>query len=308
MKIGFIGLGKMGSGMARNLLRAGHQVTGYNRSREKAQALAKDGARVANSPAEAARGSEAVFTMLADDHAVSDVVFGDDGLASVPHPAPIHISSSTISVAFARRLAQEHANRGQRFLTACVFGRPEAAENKKLVVVAAGDSSTIDRCRPLFDDIGRAAIVAGPEPWHANLFKLCGNFMISSMLETFSEAFATTRKAGLDPHRFLDIMNELFQSPVYKNYGATIADQKFDPAGFALKLGLKDVRQVLEAAQELGSPMPVASLVRDHLVSAMAHGQESLDWSSLALVLARSAGLEEEKSESTSAHASSGSA
>ena len=302
MEIGFIGLGNMGSGMARNLLRAGHQLTVYNRSQDKAEALSKEGARVASSPAEAAHGSQGVITMLSDDQALSEVVFGDNGLASGLEPGAVHISSSTISVAFARRLAEEHANRGQRFITACVFGRPEAAENKKLVVVAAGDSQTIERSRPLFDAIGRATFIAGPEPWHANLLKLCGNFMIASMLETFSEAFATTRKAGLDPHQFLDIMNELFQSPVYKNYGATIADEKFEPAGFALKLGLKDVRQVLDAAQDLGSPMPVASVVRDHLVSAMAHGQEALDWSSLSRVLARSVGLEE-SSGSKIAHA-----
>ncbi|HEX3685524.1 MAG TPA: NAD(P)-dependent oxidoreductase [Bryobacteraceae bacterium] len=302
MKIGFIGLGQMGSGMARNLLRAGHQLAVYNRTREKAQALSKDGARLANSPADAARGADAVFTMLSDDRALSEVVFGDNGLASVPHPAPVHISSSSISVALARRLAQEHAHRGQRFLTACVFGRPDAAENKKLIVVAAGELQTLDPCRPLFDALGRATFVAGPEPWHANLFKLCGNFMIASMLETFSEAFAATRKAGLDHHRFLEIMNELFQSPVYQNYGATIADEKFSPAGFALNLGLKDVRQVLEAAHDLAVPMPFASVVRDHFVSAIAHGQESLDWSSLARVLARDAGLEE-PGESKSARA-----
>jgi 3-hydroxyisobutyrate dehydrogenase-like beta-hydroxyacid dehydrogenase len=302
MKLGFIGLGRMGAGMARNLLRAGHQVTAYNRTREKAQALSKDGARIASSPADAARGADAVFTMLSDDQALSEVVFGHDGLASIPGPAPVHISSSTISVAFARRLEQEHASRGQRFLTACVFGRPHAAENKKLMVVAAGDPAAIQRFSPLFDALGRATFVAGPEPWQANLFKLCGNFMIASMLESFSEAFAITRKAGLDHHLFLEIMNELFQSPVYKNYGATIAEEKFEPAGFALKLGLKDVRQVLEAAHDLAAPMPFASIVRDHLVSAMAHGQESLDWSSFSRVAARNAGLDK-RIESNSAHA-----
>jgi 3-hydroxyisobutyrate dehydrogenase-like beta-hydroxyacid dehydrogenase len=292
MKIGFIGLGLMGSGMARNLLRAGHEVAAYNRTREKAEALSKDGARVANSPAEAARGSEAVFTMLSDDQAVSEVVFGKDGLASGLENNAAHISSSTISVAMARRLAEEHAKKGQRFLTACVFGRPEAAENKKLIVVAAGRSELLDRYRPLFDAIGRATFAIGPEPWHANAVKLCGNFMIASMVETFSEAFAAMRKAGIDHYLFLEVMNELFQSPVYKNYGATIAAEKFEPAGFTLKLGLKDVRLILEAAESLAAPMPFASIVRDHLVSAMAHGQESLDWSSVSHVLARNAGLE----------------
>lgn len=302
MNLGFIGLGRMGAGMARNLLRAGHHLAVYNRTREKAQALAEHGARIARSPADAASGAEAVFTMLSDDHALSEVVFGEHGLASLHDAAPIHISSSTISVAFARRLAQEHAARRQPFLTACVFGRPEAAENKKLIVVAAADAPTIEHCRPLFEAIGRATFIAGPEPWNANLFKLCGNFMIASMLETFGEAFAAVRKANLDHHRFLDIVNELFQSPVYKNYGATVADEKFDPAGFALNLGLKDVRQVLEAAHDLAVPMPFASVVRDHLVSAMAHGQELLDWSSFCRVPARNAGLEEPHS-SKSTHA-----
>jgi 3-hydroxyisobutyrate dehydrogenase-like beta-hydroxyacid dehydrogenase len=305
MNIGFIGLGRMGSGMARNLLRAGHRIAVYNRTREKAEPLANEGARIASSPADAARGVEAVFTMLSDDQALSDVVFGEHGLASLAAGAPIHISSSTISVAFARRLAQEHAQRRQPFLTACVFGRPEAAENRKLIVVAGGEPKTIDRCQPLFEAIGRASFIAGPEPWHANLFKLCGNFTIASMLETFSEAFAAVRKAGLDHHRFLDIVNELFQSPVYKNYGATVAQEQFEPAGFALKLGLKDVRQVLEAAHDLAVPMPFASVVRDHLVSAMAHGQESLDWSSFSRVLARAAGLEQTTQPNT-AQASSG--
>lgn len=291
MNVGFIGLGKMGAGMAQNLMRAGHRLTVYNRTREKAEAFAKEGAHVANSPAEAARDVEAVFTMLSDDHAMSEVVFGKDGIADGLDGDTVHVSSSTISVAFARRLAQEHGTRGQRFITACVFGRPEAAENKKLIVVTAGDRQTVDQCRPLCDAIGRATFVGGSEPWHANLLKLCGNFMIASMLETFGEAFATVRKGGVDHHLFLEVMNELFQSPVYKNYGATIADEKFDPAGFELKLGLKDVRQVLEAAGELGAPMPVASVVRDHFVSAVAHGQESLDWSSVARVVARGAGL-----------------
>jgi 3-hydroxyisobutyrate dehydrogenase-like beta-hydroxyacid dehydrogenase len=291
MDVGFIGLGKMGAGMARNLMRAGHRLTVYNRSREKAEPLAKEGARVARSPAEAARGVEAVFTMLSDDHAVAEVVFGEDGMAAGLAGGAIHISSSTISVAFARRLEDEHAKRGQRLLTACVFGRPEAAESKKLVVVPAGEGQVVDRCRPLFNAIGRATFVAGAEPWHANLLKLCGNFMIASAIETFGEAFATLRKAGIDHHVFLEVMIELFQSPVYKGYGGAIADERFDPAGFALRLGLKDVRQVLEAAGELGAPMPVASVVRDHFISAMAHGQESLDWSSVARVAARNAGL-----------------
>lgn len=291
MKIGFIGLGKMGFGIARNLLRAGHEVAVYNRTREKAEALGRDGARVANSAAEAARQAEAVFTMLSDDRAVSEAVLGENGIASSLGRGAAHISSSTISVALARRLAEEHGKRGQVFVTAAVFGRPEAAENKKLIVVVGGAGDAVERFRPLFEAIGRRTFVAGAEPWQANTVKLSGNFMIASMLESFGESFAMMRKARIDQHLFLDVMKELFGSPAYENYGTVIADQKFEPAGFALRLGLKDVRQALEAADEFGVPMPFASVLRDHFLSAIAQGQENLDWSSIARVAARSAGL-----------------
>ena len=281
----------MGSGMARNLLRAGHEVTVYNRTRDKAEALAADGARVADSPADACRDAEAVITMLADDAAVEQLVFGENGIAAALAPGAVHISSSTISTALARRLAREHARRGQHYLSAPVFGRPDAAESKRLLVVAAGRAEAIERCRPLFDAVGRQTFVAGAEPWQANAVKLCGNFMIASMLETFGEAYAALRKSNVDPHLFLDVMNALFASPVYANYGKIVADQNFEPAGFALRLGLKDARLVLETAQECAAPMPLASLIRDHLLSGVAQGQAEMDWASIARVIARDAGL-----------------
>ena len=281
----------MGSGMAHNLLRAGHELVVYNRSREKAEALAAQGARVADSPLASAREAEAVVTMLADDHAVEDVVFGDKGILAGLRGGCIHISSSTISTALARRLTAVHSGREQGYLSVPVFGRPDAAEAKKLVVVPAGPAEVIERCRPIFDAIGRATFVAGSEPWQANAVKVCGNFMIASMLETFGEAFATLRKAGVDPHRFLEIVNALFASPIYANYGSIVADEKFEPAGFALKLGLKDVRLVLATSEECAAPMPFASVIRDHLIEAIAHGQSELDWSSVTRVSAKQAGL-----------------
>jgi 3-hydroxyisobutyrate dehydrogenase-like beta-hydroxyacid dehydrogenase len=291
MKIGFIGLGRMGSGMAHNLLRVGNDVTVYNRSREKAEALSKNGAHVADSPADACRNAEAVFTMLADDLALEQVVFGEKGVASALGKNAVHISSSTISTALSRRLAAEHATRGQGYLSAPVFGRPEAAEGKKLLVVVAGEQKLAERYAPLFDAIGRQTFVIGAEPWQANAAKLCGNFMIASMLEAFAEAFATLRKADVPPHAFLEIMSTLFGSPVYSNYGRLIADGKFEPVGFALRLGFKDVRLVLQTAEECAAPMPLASLIHDQFVSAMAHGQADQDWASLANVAARNAGL-----------------
>jgi 3-hydroxyisobutyrate dehydrogenase-like beta-hydroxyacid dehydrogenase len=270
--------------MARNLLHAGFDVVVYNRSRGKADAL---GARVADSSAEACRDRDAVITMLADDRAVEDVFWGSGGMLEALQPGTIHISCSTISTALARRLAAAHA----ATVSAPVFGRPEAAEAKKLLVVPAGHSELVERCRPIFDAIGRATFVAGAEPWQANAVKLCGNFMIASMLETFGEAFATLRKSKVDPHLFLEVMNALFASPVYANYGRMAADQRFEPAGFALRLGLKDVRLGLETGLECNSPMPLASLLRDRFLDAMAHGQAEMDWSSLVRVSARGAGL-----------------
>ena len=291
MDIAFIGLGRMGRGMARNLLRAGHTLTVYNRSSEKAQALAGDGARVAESPAEACRDVEVVMTMVADDHAVEEIVFGRDGIASAMKKDCIHISHSTISPALARRLDSEHAQRSQGYLSAPVFGRPDAAEAGKLLVVVAGRSELEERCRPLFDVIGRQAFVVGLEPWQAIVSMLCGNFMISSVIEALGEAYATLRKSGVAPLAFLEIMNALFASPVIANYGSIIAKEQFEPAQFALHLGLKDLRLVLATADERAAPMPMASLVHDHMVSAVAQGQAEMDWSSVARVAAREAGL-----------------
>lgn len=291
MKIAFIGLGKMGEPMARSLLQAGHQVVVYNRTRAKAEALAAGGALIADSPGAAARTCDIAVTMLSDDDAVRHSALGDDGISSSLTEGAVHIGSSTISTALARHLTAEHAARNQRYVSAPVFGRPDAASAGKLLVAAAGEPSVLDRCRPVFDGVGRQTFIAGSEPWQANAVKLCGNFMIASLIECFGEANATLRKANVSPHLFLDVMNALFASPVYANYGRLIADEQFDPAGFALKLGLKDVRLALETAQECAAPMPFASVLRDHFLSAIALGYADSDWSRLSQIPAREAGL-----------------
>jgi 3-hydroxyisobutyrate dehydrogenase-like beta-hydroxyacid dehydrogenase len=292
MKITFIGLGRMGMGMARNLVRGGYSLTVYNRSREKAEALASDGAVVASSPAVACRGADVVMTMLADDRAVEEVVFGNDGIIAGMKEDCIHVSHSTISAALARRLTSEHAGRGHGYLSVPVFGRPDAADTKNLVVVAAGPSKYVERCRPIFNAIGRQTYVVGNEPWQANVAKVCGNFIIIGVIEALGEAYATLRKAGVAPQLFIEIMNSLLGSQVIANYGKIIAEETFEPAGFALHLGLKDVQLVLAAAEECAAPMPLASLVNDHLLSAVAQGQGEKDWSSMTQVVARNAGLE----------------
>lgn len=231
------------------------------------------------------------MTMLADDHALEQVIFGEDGIAAALQEDCVHISHSTISTTLARRLTAEHAQRKQGFLSAPVFGRPEAAEAKRLLVLAAGPSELVERYRPLLDAIGRQTFVVGAEPWQANIAKLCGNFMIVSAIESFGEAAATLRKAHVEPEMFLEVMTALFASPVITNYGRAIVEDKFEPAGFALRLGLKDVRLMLAAAEECTSPMPLASVVRDQFIAALAQGQGEMDWSSVARIPARAAGL-----------------
>jgi 3-hydroxyisobutyrate dehydrogenase-like beta-hydroxyacid dehydrogenase len=290
MKLGFLGLGQMGVGMAANLLKAGHDVTVYNRSPGKAAALVKLGATEAKTIADACTG-DAVFTMVADDNALRALAFGDGGImASLPKNA-IHISSSTIGVALSEELTAAHAKTGQRFIAAPVFGRPDAAAAAKLAVVAAGPAETLADCAPLFEAIGHRTFILGDTPPIANLVKLSGNFLIASVIETLGEAMALVGKAGVDLHAYLDMLTStLFAAPVYKTYGNLIANGVFEPAGFAAPLGQKDIRLTLAAAEHLSVPMPVASLLRDRFLTLLAHGGETLDWSAIGKLAARDSG------------------
>jgi 3-hydroxyisobutyrate dehydrogenase-like beta-hydroxyacid dehydrogenase len=290
MNIGFIGLGNMGSGMAANLLKAGHVVTAYNRSQDKVDALAGQGARPARSVAEACRG-DVVITMLADDEAVAAVTFADDGILATLPPGATHVSSSTIGVALSERLTAAHADAGQRFVAAPVFGRPEAAAAARLFVVAAGAADAVQACAPLFDAIGQRTFVVSEDPKAANLVKLSGNFLIASVIESLGEAMALVNKAGVDKRRYLDVLTStLFGAPVYQTYGGLIAGEQFTPAGFAAALGQKDVRLVLAAAEALQVPLPIASLLRDRFLTLLAHGGADLDWSAMGALAAWEAG------------------
>jgi len=204
----------------------------------------------------------------------------------------IHLSMSTISVALSDRLTEAHQRAGQHYVAAPVFGRPQAAAAAQLNIIAAGASDAVEQCRPVLDALGQKTFVVGEKPSIANLIKLSGNFLIISMTESLGEAFALTRKYGIDPNQYLDILTTiLFPAPIYKSYGGLIAGQKYEPPGFRLKLGLKDVRLALAAAEAESVPMPVASIARDHLISAMARGYKDLDIAALALICAEDAGL-----------------
>jgi 3-hydroxyisobutyrate dehydrogenase-like beta-hydroxyacid dehydrogenase len=265
-------------------------VSVYNRTREKVASLATAGAHIADSPAAAVNGADAAITMLANDQAVRDTMLGS-AIGALP-PGAVHMCTSTISVAFSKELAAEHAARGQGYVAAPVLGRPEAAASKQLWVMAAGPKDQLERCRPLMDAIGRSVSVMGEHPWQANLTTIAANFMLASMLEAMAESSALVRKSGMDVHTYFEVLNGLFNSPVYANYGKIIAGRRFDPTGFRLTLGMKDVGLALEAASGESVPMPLASLIRDHYLDAIAHGRGDADWSALAEVAARCAGIE----------------
>ena len=290
MQVGFIGLGHMGSGMASNLLAAGNALTVYNRSAGKTETLVGKGAQLAKTPGDAARG-EAVITMLADDRALEHVVFGKGGILEALSPGAIHVSMSTISVALAERLAAAHAEKGQAFVAAPVFGRPEAAAAAKLFVVAAGNQAAVATCQPLFDALGQRTFVVAQEAPKANLVKLSGNFLIASVIEALGEAIALVSKAGIDRAQYVDLLTAtLFGAPVYKTYGGLIAAERYRPACFAAALGYKDVQLALGAAKDLKVPMPTASLISDRFLALIAGGGGALDWSALGLLAKRDAG------------------
>ncbi len=291
MRIGFLGLGNMGRAMAGNLIRAGHEMVVYNRSRNAADALAKEGAHVADTPAQAA-GQEVVITMLADDHAVESVVLGLHGVLEGMQRGGLHISMSTISPDLSRRLAATHQERGLQYVAAPVFGRPEAAAAAKLFIVAAGKNEALAKAKPVFEVLGQRTFQVGERPEDANYIKLSGNFLITCVLESLGEVFAVARKAEIDPKTVFEVLSgTLFGAPIYNTYGPRMIDEKFSPAGFKMPLGLKDVRLMMQAAEELSVPMPFASVVRDRFLSAIANGHGDLDWSALALMVAQSAGL-----------------
>jgi 3-hydroxyisobutyrate dehydrogenase-like beta-hydroxyacid dehydrogenase len=290
MKIGFIGLGHMGSAMAANLLKAEHEVTVFNRNPQKLRPLLELGAHQAGGVADACRG-EVVVTMLADDTAVSDVAFSNEGVVSVLRKGAIHLSMSTISVALSKRLTREHAQAGQQFVAAPVFGRPDAAASAKLFIVAAGNPSAVKTCQPLLDVLGQKTFSIDTTPASANLVKLSGNFLMAAVIEALGEAIALVGKAGIDPQVYVDLLtSSIFNVPVYKTYGGLIAEGRFEPAMFAAPLGFKDIRLALEAAERLRVPMPLGSLLHDRFLRLLAGGDEQLDWAAIGGLAARDAG------------------
>lgn len=285
LRVAFIGLGGMGIEMAARLIDAGHQVTVWNRTPSRAEPLVASGARLVGSPADAARDAECIVTMLADDAAVEAVTLGTDGILAAMTPGALHISMSTISPDCAGRLTAAHRGQGSEYLSAPVFGRPDAAARGALFVVAAGSASSLDRALPIFAAVGQRHFVVGDEPRQANVMKLAGNFMIMAATEAMGEAMAVAGSAGVDADAVLEVLTgTLFDTPVYRNYGAMVVKRQFRPAGFTATLGIKDMDLFDESARAGGVPAPLLSIVRDRLKTVVARHGADADWAAVGAV------------------------
>jgi 3-hydroxyisobutyrate dehydrogenase-like beta-hydroxyacid dehydrogenase len=290
MRVGFIGIGAMGAGIVQNLLSAGHEVLVWDRFAEPMAALAAKGASIAGSPVEAAQPG-IVFSMLAHDDAIRSVLLDARWLDEVRKPS-LHVNLSTISVRLAQELSELHAKAGVGYVGCPVFGRPDAASAGALHLLVGGPTEHVQCLQPLFDAIGKKTWHIGEQPFQANVVKIAGNMMIASAIEAMAEATALGTAHGIDPGAMLDVYLEaLFPCGVYQGYSQFIRRREYEPVGFKLPLGLKDVRLALEAGEAARVALPLASVVRDSLVQAMAHGHENHDWSSLAEMSFVRAGL-----------------
>ena len=288
MRIGFIGLGQMGRGMAGRLLETGHELAVYNRTRAAADPLRSRGARVADFPEEVL-GSEVVITMLADDAAL-EAVWVTSGLVGRMPASAVHLNMGTVSLDMGRRMAALHAAAGGAYVAAPVFGRPHVAAAGELDIVAAGPAAAIETCRPLFDALGSRTFVVGAEPHLANAVKIARNFLLASLVESLGEALALVRKSGVDPAAFLDVIAGSSFDRRYRDYGRRMVEKNFEPA-FSLAGGLKDVELALAAAADGGVPLPTADLMRAQHLAAIADGFGEKDWAALGEFIAKRAGL-----------------
>lgn len=291
--LAWIGTGNMGFPMAENLLKNQWDLAVTNRSIERAEPLARLGAKLSKSVGEAVAGRAVAATLLSDDEAVRVVAEGPGGLLERLPKGGIHISFSTLSPGFVEDLANRHEERGQILVAAPVFGRPDRAKAATLTIVTAGPAAVLDRLEPLFKSVGSNVFRVGDEPWKANWVKILGNFTLGGLLETLAETLALARRVDLPPAFMVDILDTaLYRSPVIRNYGTLMAEEAYEPAGFRMRLGLKDLNLVATAASKLEVPLPLADLVRDGFMAGLHRGYENFDWSALAKVRAEDAGAD----------------
>jgi 3-hydroxyisobutyrate dehydrogenase-like beta-hydroxyacid dehydrogenase len=291
MKVGFIGTGRMGGAMVGRLMAAGHDVGIYNRTPAKAKPLVDQGAKLVASIPDAARFGDAVYTMLADDAALDDVVFRQGLLDALPKGG-IHVCAGTHGIPIVKKLKAAHAERGQVLVCAPMMGRPELVSSGTAGVFASGPIDAMKTCKPLFDALGRKTFEGGADPEAATAMKIANNFVLGCAIEAMGEGFALTRKYGVDTSVFYDVMTDgLFNCSAYKVYGKIMVDESYSKVGQMAALGLKDANLALEAGFLAAVPLPSGNVWRDRLVGAVAHGDGGKDWAVMALEQARASGL-----------------
>jgi 3-hydroxyisobutyrate dehydrogenase-like beta-hydroxyacid dehydrogenase len=291
-RIGFIGLGVMGRAMALRLLREGHALRVYNRTPERSHELGHEGATPASQPAATAAHGGVVVTMVSDDHALKEVTLGTEGLLGRLGEGGVHLSMSTVSPQLSRELSELHAGAGEHYVAAPVFGRPPAAEAGQLWICFSGSATARQRVRPLLALLGRELFEFGDDPGAANVVKLAGNFLIITATEAMAEAFSLAEKNGIERRAVHDFVSStLFACPIYRNYGLAVAEHRYEPPGFGLPLGLKDIWLALQTAHRSGVPMPLAGVVHDRLLASVSKGRSHLDVAGLAVEASEAAGL-----------------
>jgi 3-hydroxyisobutyrate dehydrogenase-like beta-hydroxyacid dehydrogenase len=293
MKVGFIGLGRMGQGMARRLLDAGNEVAVYNRTPEKAKDLGDAGAAVVDSITAVTQGRDVVITMVTDDAAIEAIALGDGGLIASLPDGGIHMAMGTNSVEMTRKIAAAHADAGQTFIAAPVLGRPDRAAAGELGIMPAGPGDAIAQMQPLLEVMGRRIFPAGDNPEAAAALKIAHNFVLGCAIEVMGEGMSLVRKYGVEPLVLHQVLTEgIFGSPAYQVYGDIIVREAYDDVGFTTLIGLKDCNLALAAAEAAAMPLPSANVWRDRLLGAIAHGDGERDWAVVAREQARASGLE----------------
>ena len=282
MKIAFIGLGNMGTPMVNNLMNAGHELILYNRTAQKADPFIERGARLAKTPMEAARDCEIIFTMLSNDAAVEEIVFGSNGILDGLAKDAIHISTSTLSVEFVKKMASAHESKGQHYLSAPVQGRPDAAASATLRILLAGPEHARKRVMPVLESLGSEIFEIGDESEKGNVAKLCMNFLLISIIDSLAQAQNLIKKYGVDPGTLMDVVNSFYQSPPIQNYGNILREHRFAP-GFKMTLAAKDMGLALDSAQGVDAPLPTCEIVKEHLDQGIKNGHGDMDSSALLL-------------------------
>jgi len=293
MKIAFLGLGRMGQGMAHLLVNAGYDLNVFDLYPEQATSLVEAGANLCSSVSEASEGRDLCISMLPSDNALDGLVTASGGLLESMQQGMVHVVMGTHGIEVVRKLTKLHAEAKQVFIAAHVLGRPDLAATGQLTIVPAGPSEIVASLQPVFDVLGKQTLVAGTDPQSASAVKIANNFVLGCAIETIGEAMSLVRKLGVEPEMFQKVLTEgLFSAPAYKVYGQMIVDQAYDSMGATATIGLKDMNLALQAAESAEMPLPSASIMRDRLLGAIAHGDGALDWAVVAKEQARASGLE----------------